>query len=121
MLSYQEQLQRDARAKNLETREILGKQDGQLTGVTKVAYETQDITNSIQAKMRAQRDKIIDPMQDVRTANQQVGMAKQLVNSMTRKECCYKTLLYLLILTLFGAIVALFVVKMIKDKEKPKP
>lgn len=86
--------------------------------MTKVAYETQDITNSIQAKMRSQRDKIIDPMQDVRTANQQVGMAKQLVNSMTRKECCYKFLLYLLIFVLFAAIVALFVVKMIQGNKK---
>lgn len=112
----QEQLQRDAREKNLETRDMLGKQEGQLTGITKVAYETKETTDQINAKMRLQRDKIIDPMQDVRTANQQVGMAKQLVNRMTRRECCYKAGLYFVIFLLFAAIVTLFVVKII-----PKP
>lgn len=106
-------MQKDAREKNIETREQLGKQEGQLTGITKIAYETKETTDSINAKMRAQRDKIIDPMQDVRTANQQVGMAKQLVNRMTRRECCYKASLYMLIFVLFAVIIALFVAKLV--------
>ncbi len=62
--------------------------------------------------MRGQRDKITDAIQDVHQANQNVAIGKQLVNSMSRKECCYKVLLYMLIFVLLATILALGIVKL---------
>jgi len=89
-------LERDAREKLLDNIDTLGKQENQVNNVTKVGHETLGTTHAILGNLRSQRDKITDAVQDIRQANQNVNLGKQLVNSMTRKECCYKTLLFLL-------------------------
>ncbi len=92
----------------------LGKQDGQVTGISRVAHETENTSNAILGNMRNQRDKITDAIHDVRQANQNVALGKQLINSMSRKECCYKLLLYMLIFVLLAVIVSLGIVKLMK-------
>jgi hypothetical protein len=83
----------------------VGKQENQITGITKVAHETAETTNKTLGQMRSQRDKITDAIHETKLANQNVALGKALVNSMSRAECCYKTLLYMVIVVLFAAII----------------
>ena len=106
-------MERDAREKTLGNIDNLGKQEGQISGITKVGYETANTTNAILGNLRSQRDKITDATHEMKQANQNVNLGKQLINSMSRKECCYKTLLYLLIIVLFAAIMAMIAAKLI--------
>lgn len=94
----------------IENIESLDKQEEQLTGVTKMAHETADTTHTIMKNMRNQRDKITTATADVREANNNVNVGKKIINTMTRQECCYKALLYMVIIVLFAAILALGIV-----------
>ena len=88
----------------------MGKQDGQVTGITKVAHETAETTNKTLGQIRSQRDKITDAIHETKLANQNTALGKALVNQMSRQECCYKTLLYLVIIVLFVATVGVVIV-----------
>ena len=96
----------------LDNIDTLGKQENQISGITKVGYETANTTNAIIGNLRGQRDKITGAINDTRQANQNVALGKQLVNSMSRKECCYKALLYLLIIILFAGLIAMGIAKL---------
>ena len=107
-------MQRDAREKHMDNIGTLGKQENQISGISKVAHEADATVQSTAQRLRQQRDKITDATQDTRAANQNVALGKALVNSMTRKECCYKFLLYLMIFVLFCVIVSLGILKLAK-------
>ncbi len=107
-------MQKDARDKHVDNIQILGKQENQITGISKVAHAADETVQQTAQRLRQQRDKILDATQDTRSANQNVALGKALVNSMTRKECCYKFLLYLLIFVLFCVVVALGILKLAK-------
>ena len=107
-------MQKNARDKLLDNTDTLGKQADQINSTIRVGYETADTTNRILANSRDQREKIINATQDVREANKNTALGKMMINSMSRKECCYKSLLYLLIVVLFAAIVALFIARLAK-------
>jgi hypothetical protein len=110
-------LETDTRGKLVENIESLEKMDGQLTGVTKIAHETAGTTNTIISNLRRQRDVIINSTKDVVDANKQVNMSKKIINEMTRIECCYKTMLYIVIIVLFAVILTLGIV-LIHKKSK---
>lgn len=114
----QEQLQRDARGKLLENVDALDKQDEQLQGINKVAHDTVDTTNQIAINLRSQREKINTAIQDTQQANQNVALGKKVINTMSRRECCYKAALHIAIILLFAAIVALGILKLYKISSK---
>jgi len=84
--------------------------DSQLGNITKTAYETAETTNLINKKLRDQRDKITTATSDIKDANRNVNVGKKIINEMTRKECCYKAMLYMVIIVLFAVIVTLGIV-----------
>lgn len=107
-------LDKDARGQLLDNTDQLVKQDQQVANVTKVGHETLGTTNVIITNLRQQRDKVINADHDILEAKKNVALGKQVINTMSRQECCYKALLYLLIVALFAAICALATVKLMK-------
>ena len=81
--------------------------DDQLVGITKTAHETAGTTNLIIGKLRNQRDMITTATTDIKEANRNVNVGKKIINEMTRKECCYKAMLYMVIIVLFAVILTL--------------
>eukprot|EP00826_Nyctotherus_ovalis_P064859 TRINITY_DN9523_c0_g1_i11.p1 TRINITY_DN9523_c0_g1~~TRINITY_DN9523_c0_g1_i11.p1 ORF type:complete len:176 (-),score=65.58 TRINITY_DN9523_c0_g1_i11:112-639(-) len=113
-----DQIERDTRGKLIDNLENLDKQDEQLDGIKKTAYNTADLTIAIGKKMREQRDVILSAKGEVVESNRNVMVGKQLINSMTRQECCYKALLYAVIVTLFAAILTLAILVVYKKVKK---
>eukprot|EP00826_Nyctotherus_ovalis_P032414 TRINITY_DN2611_c0_g1_i9.p2 TRINITY_DN2611_c0_g1~~TRINITY_DN2611_c0_g1_i9.p2 ORF type:complete len:228 (-),score=90.88 TRINITY_DN2611_c0_g1_i9:46-729(-) len=104
--SKAEQLERDTRMKLEGNIGTLEKQDEQLTGITRMAQETEGTTNSIITNLRKQRNKITTATDDVRAANSNVKVGTQVIDSMTRREWWYKVMLHVVIVVLFLAPVS---------------
>lgn len=114
IFTIQEQLKQDARGKYIDNINNLNSQDDQLAGINRTAEDIYNTSNAIQSKLRNQRDKITDATDDIREANQNVNVGRKIINEMTRKECCYKLVLYILIVVLFLSICAVGILNLAK-------
>ena len=104
-------MEREAKDVHLENMGKLGKQEDKLDGITKTGYEAQNIARGALIKMRGQRDHIMGAINYTRETGNEVAEGKQLLNRISRKEFCYKLLLYTLICTLFLVIIGLMLRK----------
>jgi hypothetical protein len=105
-------VQKGARGQHLDNIEKLGNQAEQIDQTKKVGMETVDATGKILVNMRQQRDKVTGAIHDTREAQQLTQLGKQIVNQMTRREFCFRVMLYFTIFILLCAIIDLVIVKL---------
>ena len=101
----------NARLRHLENVENLEGMDEQIGGIKKVGAETEQVAKDILVDMYDQRGGIVKATEDTHQTRQNVLAAKKVVIRMTRKEFCYKILLYILVIALFAAFLVVLVAK----------
>ena len=96
----------DMRTKLLGEQETLYQQDDQLSNIRAMAENTIDTNNATNQAMRQQRDLIQNINEKNMYVNSKVGETGSVVNQMTRKEYILKCYIFIAVILMFFADVA---------------
>lgn len=104
-------LQANTREKLLGGVNKLSDQERDLQKAVSIGYEAQNMVREGAKNLRNQRDYIENAGRNNLKAQTELSKADKVVKTIRVREFCYRLILYLLIICLFAAILAVFVVK----------